>query len=187
MDAIITTTTDAAASNSLADLAARIRAEHEACGTALRRGLEHAIAAGELLIQAKDQLAHGQWLPWLREHCQIPERTAQLYMRLARHLPEIRNVADSTLTEAVSLIAKPTVAEAISDAEPGPAGQLERAPWHEIFWRFRLELAAIDPRIEITPTGLKLPDDLPYDKWKIVGALLDAFFRPFYAIVEARS
>jgi len=40
-------------SNSLADLAARIRSEHEAHTVAMRRSLEHAMAAGELLIEAK--------------------------------------------------------------------------------------------------------------------------------------
>src|SRR5262249_37659463 len=69
---------------SLADLAARIRAEHEACASALKRGLDHAITAGRLLIEAKGKHAHGGWLPWLHEHCQVPERTAQAYMRCAR-------------------------------------------------------------------------------------------------------
>jgi hypothetical protein len=40
------------ASNSLADLAARIKAEHEATAIALRRGVEHAIAAGAHWIEA---------------------------------------------------------------------------------------------------------------------------------------
>ena len=67
-------------SNSLADLAARIRAKHEAVGQALRRGLEDMIAAGDMLNEAKRQIKlnkHARWLPWLKEHCQIPERTAQ--------------------------------------------------------------------------------------------------------------
>jgi hypothetical protein len=71
------------ASNSLTDLAARIKAEHEACISALQRGLEHAVAAGELLLEAKALIPHGQWLPWLREHAYIPERTAQRYMKIA--------------------------------------------------------------------------------------------------------
>jgi Protein of unknown function (DUF3102) len=92
-------------SNSLADLAARIRAKHEAVGHALRRGLEDMIAAGDLLLEAKRQLnKHGSWLPWLKEHCQIPERTAQLCMRLARLPPEIRNVADLTVRDAIELL-----------------------------------------------------------------------------------
>src|ERR1700730_13731457 len=98
---------DLTLSNSLADLAARIRTEHEAAGGALKRSLQHAVAAGDLLIEAKAQLRHGQWLPWLSEHCQIPERTARLYMRLAKNKIEIGNVADLTVRGAVALLASP--------------------------------------------------------------------------------
>jgi Protein of unknown function (DUF3102) len=72
-------------SNSLADLAARIRAYHEATVAALKSSVENAIKAGDLLIEAKAQLKHGQWLPWLDKHCAISQRTAQLYMKLAKH------------------------------------------------------------------------------------------------------
>jgi hypothetical protein len=96
-------------SNSLADLAARIKAEHEAVGIALKDSVRHAIMAGELLLQAKDQVPHGQWLPWLRDHCTISERTAQLYMRVAKNRSEIEDqirngVADLSLNEAVALL-----------------------------------------------------------------------------------
>jgi Protein of unknown function (DUF3102) len=84
---------DLARSNSLTDLAARINTEHEAASEALRRSLDHAITAGTLLLEAKAQLSHGQWLPWLKTHCHVPERTARLYMRLARNRAEIGNVA----------------------------------------------------------------------------------------------
>src|SRR5215831_15201763 len=67
------------ASNSLTDLAARIVAAHQAVSTALKDSVQHAITAGELLIEAKDKVGgHGNWLPWLRDHCTISERTAQL-------------------------------------------------------------------------------------------------------------
>ena len=71
--------TDIGRSNSLTDLAARIKAEHEAGALHIKRGLEHAIARGRLPIEVKEspQLKHGQWLPWLRDHCGIPERTAR--------------------------------------------------------------------------------------------------------------
>jgi Protein of unknown function (DUF3102) len=65
-------------SNRLPDLAARIRNEHNVTLVSLRRGTEHAIAAGELLLEAKSLVQHGQWLPWLAENCAISERTAQL-------------------------------------------------------------------------------------------------------------
>ena len=70
----------------------------------------HAMAAGDLLIEAKAQLKHGQWLPWLAKHCVISERTAQLYVKLAKkrttiEKEQIRNdVADLTLNEERGLL-----------------------------------------------------------------------------------
>jgi len=80
-------------SNSLIDLAARIKAEHEACTAALRSGLKYAIAAGDLLIEAKSHLEHGAWLPWLKEYCAVSERTARLYMRLAANRDQIEAIS----------------------------------------------------------------------------------------------
>ena len=99
-----------AGSNSLPDLAARIRAEHEATISHLRQGAQHAMAAGDLLREAKALVKHGQWLPWLKENCAIAERTAQQYMRLAnnRDLIERRNPhdhADLTIAGALELLA----------------------------------------------------------------------------------
>ena len=48
-----------------ADLAPAIRAEHEAAQTSARQAVAHAIRAGELLAQAKTQLPHGEFGPWL--------------------------------------------------------------------------------------------------------------------------
>jgi len=70
-------------SNSLADLAVRIRNEHKASTLAIKRGFAHAISAGTLLIEAKAHRPHGAWLPWLRDRCGVPERSAQRYMELA--------------------------------------------------------------------------------------------------------
>jgi hypothetical protein len=101
---------DLSASNTLADLADRIRAEHTAAAVALKDGLQHAIAAGDLLIEAKAQVPHGRWLPWLTEHCAISERTAQAYMRVARSLGKLgeqkRNaVADLSFRDALQALA----------------------------------------------------------------------------------
>jgi hypothetical protein len=95
-------------SNALPDLAARIRAEHEATSVALKSSVGHAILAGELLLEAKELLKHGLWLPWLAEHCAISERTAQLYMRCAKNRAAIeantQRVADLTINEAAALV-----------------------------------------------------------------------------------
>jgi hypothetical protein len=70
-------------------LAEDVRRHHKAVERHLRAGLGEAIAAGEALVDAKGLLRHGEFGPWLT-YCGINQRTAQLYMKLAR---EKRNVA----------------------------------------------------------------------------------------------
>jgi hypothetical protein len=84
----------------LANLAAQIRQEHQAATLAIRRGCEHAIAAGRLLIEAKGQVPHGQWLRWLKEHCQISVRSAQTYMQIAHLAPDAQRIAHLPLRRA---------------------------------------------------------------------------------------
>jgi len=69
-------------------LARRIDAELGAVATALCSALAHAIAAGELLIEAKAKVRHGQWLRWLAAH-KFPQRTATHYMELARRRDDL--------------------------------------------------------------------------------------------------
>jgi len=99
------------AGKTLAELAARIRAEHKAAAVAVTKGVSHAIAAGELLIEAKARLKHSRWLPWLRDHCAMAQRTAQLYMQCARARKEIeanpQRVADLSLRGVANLLASP--------------------------------------------------------------------------------
>jgi hypothetical protein len=103
-------TTEIDRSNSLADLAARIKAEHEATSDALKGAVAHAMAAGDLLIEAKAQVPHGQWLPWLRDHCNVSERMAQRYIRLARNRTTIEmrhSMSDSSIGGALALLTIP--------------------------------------------------------------------------------
>src|SRR5258708_60233 len=48
----------------LVTLARHINAEHDACKSALRSGCQRAIAAGKLLLRAKELLVHGNWIEW---------------------------------------------------------------------------------------------------------------------------
>ncbi len=96
-------------SNSLVDLRERLKVEHAAVAGALRTGLHHAMAAGDILIEAKSQIRqHGKWLPWLNT-CGLSERTAQRYMRLARNRATIEaksdSVSDLSLTGALAMLA----------------------------------------------------------------------------------
>jgi hypothetical protein len=93
----------------LAWLAPRICAAHLAATAGYRRGLEQSIAAGSLLLEAKDQLDHGEWMPWLLQNCAaIPGRTARRYMRLAENrsrFEENGHVAILAVREALDLVA----------------------------------------------------------------------------------
>lgn len=97
---------------SFSDLAAEINREHKAAQDAARSALEHAIRAGELLIQAKEGIAHGEWGKWLQDNVEVSERTAQAYMRTAKHKgelvdPKTQRVADLPLREALAQLAEP--------------------------------------------------------------------------------
>jgi hypothetical protein len=104
-------------------LAARIRTEHEATAIAIERGVEHAINAGRLLIEAKQLLKHGEWLPWLEKKCAVTARMAQVYMRLARSSPEIekakaKSISYLTIPAAVELLSSSREDRALSKPKP---------------------------------------------------------------------
>ena len=88
-------------------LIAKINTAHAEAQAYAGKAVERALEAGDLLLLAKSQVAHGQWLPWLQKNCPaISERTAQNYMRVAKELPiEKRNAADLTMREALRLVA----------------------------------------------------------------------------------
>lgn len=86
------------------ELASQISAEHRAGLSDAQSAIQHARRAGELLLQARQQIERREWLPWLTAHCpEIPERTARRYMQIGRH-PELD--ADS-VREAILKLAAP--------------------------------------------------------------------------------
>jgi hypothetical protein len=91
-------------SNRLPVLAAEIRKAHADVQDAAKTAAQRAIDAGHSLIEAKELVAHGQWLPWLRENCALAERTAQLYMKIAKSGLESATVADLGLQGAAEAI-----------------------------------------------------------------------------------
>jgi hypothetical protein len=115
----------------LSELAKRIDAEHRECERSLKAGLEHALKAGQLLLEAKATVGHGEWLSWLEKNCHVPERLAQKYMRVARELPKLDaantpRVADLSFRQALEELASnaKTIAKL---AEHDKAEALERA------------------------------------------------------------
>ncbi len=70
-------------------LAGRINDAHRACVGAMNGALGHALAAGDLLAQAKALVAHGEWGAWVAENFEGSKRTAEIYMRLASRRAEL--------------------------------------------------------------------------------------------------
>jgi len=57
--------------------APEINREHRLAGAMVQRGLQHARRCGELMMQHKARLGHGQFTQWVSEHCQFSARTAR--------------------------------------------------------------------------------------------------------------
>jgi hypothetical protein len=103
-------------SNRLPVLAEEIRAAHRQVTKAATAGVAAARTAGAALIEAKASLAHGAWLPWLRE-VGIKPRTAQAYMQLAGlDAANAQRLAHLGVGRALRQIAEPPIAAAIRAA-----------------------------------------------------------------------
>jgi hypothetical protein len=104
-------TTAIALIDSLDSLASVIAQEHAYIRTVTKTlevdAFSHALIAGHALRQAKSQLAHGKWLPWLKSiRGRLSERTATDYMLVADYQDEISSAADlktMTLRKALEI------------------------------------------------------------------------------------
>ena len=71
------------------------------------RAGEAILQIGRCLIEAKELLSHGEWLPWLNERVELSERTAQKFMKLAREWSNPNTLADLGASKALMLLALP--------------------------------------------------------------------------------
>lgn len=74
---------------------------------------------GEKLLEAKSQIKHGQWLPWLKER-NIPERKAQRAVEIARGwdvISKTEGMTELTLSYALSLLKAPKLSAVREDSE----------------------------------------------------------------------
>jgi hypothetical protein len=91
------------------------------------------IEIGRHLIEAKERVGHGHFLPWVEAEFRWGERSAQNYMQAAEQFGNTQELADLNFTrEALYLMAGPTVPEparaaAIAEAEDGKRITKKRA------------------------------------------------------------
>jgi hypothetical protein len=129
-------------SNRLPILASEIRRAHADVQDAAKTAAERAIVAGHALIEAKSLVPHGGWLPWLREHCALAERTAQLYMKIARSGANSATIADLGLKAAAQAI-EMKYADVFPDPFSEGTEEEQRIWW--LFCLYLVEHAVIHP------------------------------------------
>lgn len=145
----------------LAHLADEIRTEVDAAEADFQSALQHAIRAGELLIEAKAQVEHGQWLPWLEANFSKSPRSAQGYMRLAENAEDAQRVAHLGLKGALRELAAPRETLEAASAEAPDAF----ARWEE--------LVCAPPREQDYA-----------DRWGYINACIDHSFEVQRAVAE---
>lgn len=101
-------TTAAEAVPTLEQLEQQIRTEHEAAEAGIRDSLRHAVRAGQLLIDVKNRLSHGEFLPWVAQHCPFAQSTANIYMKIARawRPEDSQRVGNLSLRQFAQLLAR---------------------------------------------------------------------------------
>lgn len=87
------------------DLVREINAEHGQVETYKRNTIQHAIRCGELLLEMKQRVGHGNWLAWVREHFDASERTARNYMEIAKSAAVADLRDDTTMRSALRALA----------------------------------------------------------------------------------
>ena len=82
--------------------------------------VQMAIDIGKHLIQVKQQLKHGQWLPWLQQNFPHSTTSAAHYMRMAEHV-DLTKDQPASIREALQQIAdaeekQPQTKQSLTDA-----------------------------------------------------------------------
>ncbi len=75
----------------LDQFAQRIHQEHQLCIQSPKTSLIHACNAGGWLLKAQTLVASPEWGKWLKTQCNLTEKTAQIYMRMAGKYPQVQS------------------------------------------------------------------------------------------------
>jgi hypothetical protein len=92
------------AAPTLPELAKAIKVELAAIEQDTRSALQHAILAGEMLNDAKQQMEHGEWMPWLEKNFALTPQMGRTYMRLAANRKRVFHLG--SIREALGVLAE---------------------------------------------------------------------------------
>jgi len=105
-----------------------------------KEAVERAIRNGEILTGVKDQLAHGEFLPWIERVLPFSDRAAEDYMRIYRYRNKTANVADLREARDVAQLEdkrarqekKSDIRRKVEDGEPPPKDRGDRRIYTKI-------------------------------------------------------
>jgi len=107
----------------LTGLCQAIEREHKAAQNHYEKACEHAFRCGQYLLKVKSKARRGDWLGFISRNFTFSQRTAQLYMRVARN-PQ--RVAGLSLRDAQKVLAAP---RPDPKPEPEPAALRTKEEW----------------------------------------------------------
>jgi hypothetical protein len=96
--------TPAPPNDPMVDLINKINDAHEQVRLTLKSTGQAAIKVGLLLLDAKRLSGHGSFADWICANCNFSERTAQLYMQMAKQFPNPQNFADFSLSDLMKMM-----------------------------------------------------------------------------------
>jgi N6-adenosine-specific RNA methylase IME4 len=115
----------------------------------LARSVEGFVAAGAHLAEAKEQMPHGEWLPWIEQELPIGVREVQRLIEVARH-PVISNATHGSHLPAsgrtlyeLSRLEPPALEAAIAEGRVTP--ELERKQARALVAEYK----ATAPRLDV--------------------------------------
>ena len=125
----------------LSEIEDKLQMRLEALGMYAQRAVKTAWHVGDLLVQAKAQVQHGGWLPWL-ERVGVDRRLAQRCMRLRDRYTLDGVQAHRSVDAALGAIAAPANATNLTHLTPAADGG--GVPYRDAWWReeFRKDLEA---------------------------------------------
>lgn len=101
-----------------AEVAERINSLHAEMTGHMSMAVKKAILIGELLLEQKHSLEHGEWIPWVNENLVFGDRQARKYMRVYTNRNSGSDLIDgaSSINAAVSLLAESKEVEPLEQA-----------------------------------------------------------------------
>jgi hypothetical protein len=117
---------------SLTKLTTIAQTEHLAVGAALGNALQHAMAAGDALLAARDLVPAGRWQAHLRDKTDINERSARVYIQVAKSralLERQSSAGPLSIAAALQYLRDPKKTNKQSSATKSKNGSFEALAW----------------------------------------------------------